>query len=86
MNDFNTHMDMLDNQIKNYMPQQIHLYMMPLSKPKDIFRIPLDKAEKLQFSCIKHVFIHHYNNNQSIINSAKKRQLHQMISKQAKTS
>ena len=64
MNDFNTHMDMLDNQIKNYMPQQNTPLYDALVKPKDIFRIPLDKAEKLQFSCIKHVFIHHYNNNQ----------------------
>ncbi len=64
MNDFNTHMTMLDNQLKNYMPQQNTPLYDALVKPKDIFRIPLEDAKKLQFSCIKHAFIHNYNNNQ----------------------
>jgi phenylacetate-coenzyme A ligase PaaK-like adenylate-forming protein len=34
-----------------------------LVKPKDIFRIPLKEAEKLQYSCIKQAYIHNYNNN-----------------------
>ena len=63
MIDFNTYMDRLDNQLKNYMPQQDTPLYDALVKPKDIFRIPLSEAEKLQFSCIKHAFIHHYNNN-----------------------
>jgi len=63
MIDFNTYMDRLDNQLKNYMPQQDTPLYDALVKPKDIFRIPLSEAEQLQFSCIKHAFIHHYNNN-----------------------
>src|SRR5512136_264007 len=56
-------MDNLDNQLKNYMPQQNTPLYDALVKPKDIFRIPLKEAEKLQFSCIKYAFIHNYNNN-----------------------
>jgi len=63
MIDFNTYIDTLDSQLKNYMPQQNTPLYDALVKPKDIFRIPLQEAEKLQFSCIKHAFIHHYNNN-----------------------
>ncbi len=63
MNDFNTYINSLDNQLKNYLPQQNTPLYDALVKPKDIFRIPLSKAEKLQFSCIKHAFIHHFNNN-----------------------
>lgn len=63
MMDFKTYMNNLDNQIKNYMPQPNTPLYDALVKPKDLFRIPLDEAEKLQFSCIKHAFIHHYNNN-----------------------
>jgi phenylacetate-coenzyme A ligase PaaK-like adenylate-forming protein len=63
MIDFNTYIDTLDNQIKNYMPQHNTPLYDALVKPKDIFRIPLPEAEKLQFSCIKQVFMHHYNNN-----------------------
>ena len=63
MNDFKTYMDNLDNQIKNFMPQQNTPLYDALVKPKDIFRIPLKEAEKLQFSCIKTAFIHNYNNN-----------------------
>lgn len=63
MNDYTTYMDTLDNQLKNYMPQQNTPLYDALVKPKDLFRIPLHEAEKLQFSCIKHAFIHHYNNN-----------------------
>jgi hypothetical protein len=63
MNDFKTYMDTLDNQLKRYVPQQNTPLYDALAKPKDLFRIPLHEAEKLQFSCIKHAFIHHYNNN-----------------------
>ncbi len=63
MNDFNSYIDALDNQIKNYLPQENTPLYDALVKPKDIFRIPLSEAEKLQFSCIKHAFIHHFNNN-----------------------
>ena len=61
--DFKTYIDNLDNQVKNYLPQRNTPLYNALVKPKDIFRIPLDEAEKLQFSCIKNAFIHHYNNN-----------------------
>ena len=64
MNDFNTYIDTLDNQLKDYLPQQNTALHDALVKQKDIFRIPLSKAEKLQFSCIKHAFIHHFKNNQ----------------------
>ncbi len=37
MMDFKTHMDNLDNQIKNYMPQQNTPLYDALVKPKDIF-------------------------------------------------
>jgi hypothetical protein len=63
MIDFNTYMDTLDHQLKNYLPQQNTPLYDALAKPKDLFRIPLVEAEKLQYSCIKHAFIHHYNNN-----------------------
>jgi len=64
MIDFSDYMDLFDKQIKEYIPPQNTPLYDALVKPKDIFRIPLDEAEKLQFSCIKHAFIHHYNNNQ----------------------
>lgn len=63
MDDFNTYIERLDNQLPQYLPQQNTPLYDALVKPKDIFRIPLPEAEKLQFSCIKHAFIHHYNNN-----------------------
>ena len=63
MIDFNTYIDTLDHQLKNYMPQQNTPLYDALVKPKDIFRIPLKEAEKLQLSCIKQAFIHNYNNN-----------------------
>jgi hypothetical protein len=64
MNDFATYMDTLDNQLKKYIPQQGTPLYDALARPKDLFRIPLSEAEKLQFSCIKQAFIHNYNNNQ----------------------
>ncbi len=64
MNDYTSYMDALDKQIKNYIPQQNTPLYDALAKPKDLFRIPLHEADKLQFSCIKHAFVHHYNNNQ----------------------
>jgi len=63
MIDFNTYIATLDNQLKNYLPQPHTPLHDALVKPKDIFRIPLPEAEKLQFSCIKQAFLHHYNNN-----------------------
>ena len=63
MIDFNTYINALDNQIKHYLPQQNTPLYDALVKPKDIFRIPLHEAEHLQFSCIKHAFVHHFNNN-----------------------
>ena len=64
MQDFNTYMDALDVQLKNYMPQQNTPLYDALAKPRDLFRIPLKEAEQLQYSCIKTAFIHHYDNNQ----------------------
>ncbi len=63
MIDFNTYIDTLDHQLKNYMPQQNTPLYEALVKPKDIFRIPLKEGEKLQLACIKQAFIHNYNNN-----------------------
>ncbi|MBN2600313.1 MAG: hypothetical protein JXA75_07210, partial [Candidatus Thermoplasmatota archaeon] len=63
MIDFNSYIAALDNQLKNYLPPLNTPIHDALVKPKDIFRIPLPEAEKLQFSCIKQAFLHHYHNN-----------------------
>jgi long-chain-fatty-acid---luciferin-component ligase len=42
-----------------------------LCKPNDLYRIPLDIAEKMQLKTIKSSFIHHYNNNKFYHNFCK---------------
>jgi long-chain-fatty-acid---luciferin-component ligase len=65
MIEFDTYMKQLDDRIANYAPKQTNqpeLYK-SLYEPKDIYRIPLEKAATMQFNTIKAAFIHHYNNN-----------------------
>jgi len=83
MTEYNTYMDNLDKQIKGYMPPQNTPLYDALVKPRDLYRIPLDKAEKLQFSSIKHAFIHHYNNNPFYHNFCKE---HKMTPDDLKTN
>lgn len=75
MIDFSSYMELFENQIQKYRPPQDSPFYEALVKYNDIYRIPLDKAEKLQFSCIKHAFIHHYNNNQFYHNFCKEHQV-----------
>ncbi len=64
MIDFASYIELFDKQVKEYLPPQNTPLYEALVKYKDIYRIPLHEADKLQFSCIKHAFVHHYNNNQ----------------------
>ncbi|MDG6229706.1 MAG: hypothetical protein QCH96_07050, partial [Candidatus Thermoplasmatota archaeon] len=63
MIDYNAYVDDFDKRVSNYIPKQGTPLYEALVKPKDIYRIPLDQAEKLQLACIKHAFKHHYTNN-----------------------
>jgi len=71
MNDFHTYIEKLDQKIKKYIPQKDTPLYESLHQPKDIFRIPLEKAEQMQYKTIKHAFIHHYNNNKFYHNFCK---------------
>lgn len=65
MIDYNSYMDELHKYIKPYIPkkaEQPELYE-SLYKPKDLYRIPLDDAKKMQLKTIKAAFIHHYEHN-----------------------
>jgi acyl-protein synthetase LuxE len=65
MIEFDTYMKNLDNRISSYAPKknnQPELYK-SLYEPKDLYRIPLEEAEKMQLRTIKEAFLHHYTNN-----------------------
>jgi hypothetical protein len=75
MVDYTTYMDALDTQIKKYLPQQGTPLYDALVKPKDLFRVPLAEAEKLQYSCIKQAFLHHYTNSKFYHNFCKEQKV-----------
>jgi phenylacetate-coenzyme A ligase PaaK-like adenylate-forming protein len=65
MIDYNTYIANLDEKLKNYIPPpDKHPPLFDaLYKPKDLYRVPLDEAAKLQLNSIKYAFTHHFNNN-----------------------
>jgi hypothetical protein len=63
MDDYTAYMNRLDTQLQRYLPQPNTPLYDALVKPRDLFRVPLKEAEKLQFDCIKTAFIHNYTNN-----------------------
>jgi hypothetical protein len=75
MVNYATYMDALDTQIKKYLPQQGTPLYDALVKPKDLFRVPLAEAEKLQYACIKQAFVHHYNNSKFYHNFCKEQKV-----------
>jgi hypothetical protein len=63
MDDFATYMNLLDTQLQRYMPPENTPLYDAIVKPKDLFRVPLPEAEKIQFTCIKQAFVHNYKNS-----------------------
>lgn len=71
MSDLKKYISNLDKAIKEYIPPKNTPLYESAYKPKDLFRIPLEDAEKMQLKTIKHAFTHHYNNNQFYHNFCK---------------
>ena len=77
MIEFSTYMNNFHNAITPYIPkksEQPELYE-SLYQPTDIYRIPLDKANKQQMKTIKSAFAHHYNHNPFYHNFCKEHQV-----------
>jgi hypothetical protein len=71
MSDLKKYISNLDKAIKEYIPPKNTPLYESVYEPKDLFRIPLEDAEKMQLKTIKHAFTHHYNNNQFYHNFCK---------------
>ena len=71
MSDLKKYISNLDKAIKEYIPPKNTPLYESAYKPKDLFRIPLEDAKKMQLKTIKHAFTHHYNNNQFYHNFCK---------------
>ena len=65
MNDFNKHIQQLERFIKQYVPSKKSWTAVEeaIYGPKDLFRIPIKKANELQYKALKFTFHHHYKNN-----------------------
>ena len=71
MDNFETYMTNLNNRVKKYIPDKSTPLWESLYQPKDIYRIPIEEAERMQFNTIKYAFNHHYENNRFYHNFCK---------------
>lgn len=65
MTDFDTYIADFNERVENYIPPKKEWTPVDdaLFTPKDLYRIPIEEAEQLQFKAIKYAFTHHYQNN-----------------------
>ncbi|RLF42009.1 MAG: hypothetical protein DRN12_01675 [Thermoplasmata archaeon] len=73
MDDFDIYMDKFNEKARKYIPPKEKWTPVEeaLYKPKDLYRVPLDEAKKLQLDAIKYSFKYHYENNQFYHNFCK---------------
>lgn len=62
---FEAYMDRFEERLSRYIPPRSSWTPVEeaLYAPRDLFRIPLDEAEALQFKAIQYAFSHHYTKN-----------------------
>jgi hypothetical protein len=63
--DFDSYIKKFNDQMKKYIPSRDIWTPADdaLYKPDDLFRIPLAKAQEMQYKALRYAFTHHYTNN-----------------------